>query len=282
MTNRATARRRGRASRLQELAAEGDEVDVRPVEHQLDSHQHAQGVALGRHADGAGDEQHGPDRQVMRHGDGSVNGFMTRRVSSICDHIVGRRPYEQHESGPRSAPANRGEGRPTRLARGPASAPSRAVACTSGTSTRPTTPHFCQFQTQQQQHVAGRPNPRPSDRTAAQLGKLPCLANSRQLRRRVGAASSMVIDDERHRASGQSRLITIPLTSADQRRKNVPLRCAAGPGRRAAGGQARSLPGVGAGHVARADQHDEQVHRNDHERQQVARHAARSAPLLAA
>ena len=48
----------------QELAAEGDEVDVRAVQHQLDPHQHAQGVPLRRHADRAGDEQHGADGQV--------------------------------------------------------------------------------------------------------------------------------------------------------------------------------------------------------------------------
>ena len=60
--------------RPQERAAEGDEVEIGPVQHQLDSHQDAQGVPLGRHANCPGDEQHRPGNQVMRSGDGFGEG----------------------------------------------------------------------------------------------------------------------------------------------------------------------------------------------------------------
>ena len=51
---------------------EGDEVDVGPVEHQLDAHEHADGVALGRHADDAADEQQRAEQQVVRSGRSSI------------------------------------------------------------------------------------------------------------------------------------------------------------------------------------------------------------------
>ena len=67
------------------LAAKSHEIDVRPVEHQLDAHQHAQRVALGGHADHAGDEHDRPDDQVVRNADGlrsaRFNGAATTRWS---------------------------------------------------------------------------------------------------------------------------------------------------------------------------------------------------------
>src|SRR5262249_24764903 len=46
--------------------AESNEIQVRAIEHKLDTHQHADRVALGRHAESAANEQHSADDEVVR------------------------------------------------------------------------------------------------------------------------------------------------------------------------------------------------------------------------
>ena len=55
------------------VSREGDEVDVRAVEHQFDAHQHADAVPLGRHADHAADEQHRADHQKQIERNASID-----------------------------------------------------------------------------------------------------------------------------------------------------------------------------------------------------------------
>src|SRR5215210_7406371 len=49
---------------VSEVAGEGDERQVHGVEHQLDAHEHLDGVALDDDADHADGEQHGREREV--------------------------------------------------------------------------------------------------------------------------------------------------------------------------------------------------------------------------
>ena len=63
--------------------------------------------------------------------------------------------------------------------------------------------------------------------------------------------------------------VTAKLRRRDRAAAQRHARCEPGP---------RAEP-LRAGHVAGADQHDEQVHRDDHERKQIARHAA-AQPLV--
>src|SRR5215216_5203710 len=52
-----------------EVAGEGDEGQVHGVEHQLDAHEHLDGVALDDDADHADGEEHGREREIPGQGD---------------------------------------------------------------------------------------------------------------------------------------------------------------------------------------------------------------------
>ena len=108
--------------------AEGDDRQVDGVEHQLDRHQHADGVAPGQEAEGAdGEEQAGQD-QV------GVERVAHDRSSSLpaglaAGQVHGRRPRPPSaaRSRPRRAGRSRGRAggprRPWRSRRGPARRP---------------------------------------------------------------------------------------------------------------------------------------------------------------
>ena len=67
-----TGRRPALRSRRPGCSGRRHEVDVGPVEHQLDAHEHADGVALGGHADDAADEQQRAEQQVVVQADRSL------------------------------------------------------------------------------------------------------------------------------------------------------------------------------------------------------------------
>ena len=48
------------------LAAEGNEIDICAIENQFHTHQNAQYVSLGGHADGTRHKHHRSDEQIMR------------------------------------------------------------------------------------------------------------------------------------------------------------------------------------------------------------------------